>query len=470
MSLVAPEAQDLIIIGATGDLAGRKLLPALHRLERAGLLPVDGRIIGYARTVYSDEQFRNLAADAVRAAGGNPVGDAWDRFAERLTFVCAAQGGMADLAKRSMRPGRLIYLATPPSAFSTVARELAEAKLVDGARLIVEKPFGHDLDSSRALDRTLHEYFDERQIFRIDHYLGKETVQNILVFRFANSVFERVWHREAIEYVQISLAEDLGIEGRGSFYDEVGALRDVVQNHAMQILSLLTMEPPASFDAEAIRDEKVKVLRAVQPVDPAAVVRAQYGSGRLAAGSVPAFRDEPGVKPDSDTETFVAARLRIENWRWAGVPFYLRAGKRLPLRATEVFIGFRSAPICPFDTAGVHGLEPNHLALRIQPREGISFCFLAKEPGPDIRVQPVTMDFSYDTAFDAQPAEAYERVLHAALIGDHTAFARADEVDRAWTILQPAIDAPPPLRSYPAGTWGPEEADALIAPEHWHLQ
>ena len=470
MSPAAPAPQDLILVGATGDLARRKVLPALSRLAAEGLLPPDTRIIGYARSSYSEEQFRNLAAEAVRGAGGDVDGDAWERFAKRLTFVCAKQGGMAEVAKRSTRHTRLVYLATPPSAFAPIARELAAHRLVDGARLIIEKPFGHDQASSQALDRDLHDCFDERQIFRIDHYLGKETVQNLLAFRFANSLFERVWDRDAIDHVQITLAEEIGVEGRGPFYEEVGALRDVVQNHALQMLSLLAMEPPASFHADAIRDEKVKLLRAVQPFDPADVVRGQYDPGKEDGRDVPGFRGEDGVRADSQTETMVAVRFRIENWRWAGVPFYLRAGKRLPRRATEVFVGFRAAPIRPFDSAGVQGIEPNHLIIRIQPNEGISLCFLAKEPGPDMRVRPVTMEFSYSDAFDAAPAEAYERVLYSAMVGDHTVFARADEVDRAWAIVQPILDAPPPIRSYPAGTWGPPAAEELIAPERWHLR
>ncbi len=429
-----------------------------------------GRIIGYARSAYSNDQFRSLVADAVRTAGGNPAGDPWDRFASRLHFVCPAQGGFAELAKQSTRQRRFIYLATPPSALLALAQELAGQQLVDGAHLIIEKPLGHDLASFRELNRGLREYFDERQLYRIDHSLGKETVHNILAFRFANSVFERLWNRDAIEHVQITVAEEIGVEGRGNFFDEVGTLRDVIQNHAMQLLSLLTMEPPASLDAEAIRNERVKVLRAVQRVDPSAVVRAQYDSGRLAAESVPGFRDEAGVRRGSDTETFVALRLRIENSRWTGVPFYLRAGKRLPRRATEVFIGFRSAPTHLFERADLHTPEPDHLVLRILPHEGISFSFLARELWPEIRLEPATMDYSYSAASDAHPADAFGRVLQAALAGDHTAFARADEVDRAWEILQPALYAPQRACSYAPGTWGPTEADALIAPREWHLQ
>ena len=465
-----PEPQDLILIGATGDLAKRKLLPALYRLSQDGLLPPQGRLIGYARSARSDGQFRSLAAEAVRGAGGSPSGEHWDRFAARLTYVGEEDHGLAEVAKRAPGPVRLIYLATPPSAFAPVAKDLARHQLVAGARLIIEKPFGHDRASARTLDRELHDHFAEEQIFRIDHYLGKETVQNILAFRFANSVFERSWHREAIEHVQITLAEEIGVEGRGSFYDEVGALRDVVQNHALQILSLAAMEPPASFDAESICDEKVKLLRAIQPLHPADVVRGQYGPGRVDRENVPGFREEKGVPADSNTETFAALRLHIENWRWAGVPFYLRAGKRLPRRATELFIRFRAAPVLPFANAGLHDLEPGHLVIRIQPEEGVSFGFLAKEPGPEMRLQPVTMDFSYQTAFGARPAEAYERVLHAAMVGDHTVFARADEVDHAWALLQPALEAPQPISFYPAGSWGPTEADTFIAAGGWHLR
>jgi glucose-6-phosphate 1-dehydrogenase len=342
--------------------------------------------------------------------------------------------------------------------------------LVTGTRLIVEKPLGRDLASARELDTTLHDVFAESQIFRIDHYLGKETVQNILVFRFGNSIFERVWNRDAIDHVQITVAESIGIEGRGAFYEEVGALRDIIQNHVFQVLSLLTMEPPASFYPEAIRDEKAKLFHAMQPLDPATVVRGQYTSGRLGGEAVPGYREEDNVDPNSSTETFVALQLCIDNWRWAGVPIYLRTGKRLPRRATEVLVSFRDVPIQLFQGTGVEQLPANHLSISIQPAEEITFAFLAKVPGPEIRVKPVRMNFSYEDSFMAEPAEAYERLLHDAMDGDRTLFARADGVERAWNVVQPVLDAMPPICFYPAGSWGPREADFLIEPHHWHLQ
>jgi glucose-6-phosphate 1-dehydrogenase len=305
---------------------------------------------------------------------------------------------------------------------------------------------------------------------RIDHYLGKETVQNILVFRFGNSVFERVWNRDAIDHVQMTVAESVGVEGRGAFYEEVGALRDIVQNHVLQVLSLLTMEPPANLAPEAIRDEKAKVIHAMQPLDASGTVRGQYTAGTVGGAAVPAYREEKGVAADSATETFFAARLEIDSWRWASVPFFLRTGKRLPRRATEVAIAFRDPPLCFFEGTGVQQLRPDHLVLRIQPDEGITFTFLAKQPGPEISTRPVSMNFSYRDSFMTEPGEAYERLLHDAMAGDHTLFAREDGIERAWMVVQPALDNPAPLCMYPAGSWGPCEADELIAPHTWHLR
>ena len=471
MSLQAPEDQDIVIIGGTGDLARRKLLPALYNLHLEGLLPAQGKIIGYARTRRSDDEFRAAAAAAVKEFSRTGLDEkAWSSFAERLTFVWAEPDGFAGVRRRCEQPTRLIYLATPPSTFPSTIRALGEHGLDSGTRLVVEKPFGHDVASAEELENTLHEVFEEPQIFRIDHYLGKETVQNILVFRFGNSIFERVWNRDAIDYVQITVAESIGIEGRGAFYEEVGALRDIIQNHVFQVLSLLAMEPPSSFDPEAIRDEKVKLFHAMQLLDPASVVRGQYTSGRINDEQVPGYLEEAGVAGDSSTETFVALQLHIDNWRWAGVPFFLRTGKRLPRRATEVLISFRDIPVRFFEGTGVQQLPANHLTISIQPDEEITFAFLAKVPGPEIKVKPVQMNFSYGDAFMAQPAEAYERLLHEAMDGDHTLFARGDGVERAWAVVQPVLDAIPPVRPYPAGSWGPPEADRLIAPRTWHLR
>jgi glucose-6-phosphate 1-dehydrogenase len=470
MTLAKPENQDIIIIGATGDLARRKLLPALYNLYATDdLLPEKGRIIGYARSRLSDEEFRARAADGVREFSRTGLDEkAWPAFEERLTFVCAEPEGFPGLLERCEQPSRLVYLSIPPSAFPATIRDLGECGMVEGTRLVVEKPFGRDVTSARDLGATLHEEFGESQIFRIDHYLGKETVQNILVFRFGNSIFERSWNRDAIDHIQITVAESLGIEGRGSFYEEVGALRDIIQNHVFQVLSLLTMEPPSSFEPEAIRDEKAKVFHAIQPLDPASIVRAQYAGGPVDGERVPGYREEEGVSPDSNTETYAALQLCIDNWRWAGVPIYLRTGKRLPRRTTEVTVSFKDVPICFFEGTGVEELPANHLTIGIQPDEQITFSFLSKIPGPEITVKPVRMNFSYGDSFMAQPAEAYERLLHDAMHGDRTLFARGDSVERAWAVVQPVLDDLPPVCAYPAGTWGPPEADTLIAPRRWH--
>ncbi|MCH8007319.1 MAG: glucose-6-phosphate dehydrogenase [Chloroflexi bacterium] len=471
MSLEPPPDQDIVIIGATGDLARRKLLPALYNLfTPSQLLPKRGNIVGYARRRIDTAEFRAMAKEAVREFSRTELDEkAWAAFEQRLTFVCAEPDGYPGLLPELQQPERLVYLATPPSTFRSVAVELGECGLAKGTKLVVEKPFGRDLASGRELDETLHDVFEESQIFRIDHYLGKETVQDILIFRFGNALFERVWNRDAIDHVQFTVAESIGIEGRGAFYEETGALRDIIQNHVFQVLALLTMEPPTSFDAEAIREEKHKLFQAMQPVDPSRVVRGQYTAGKIAGNSVPGYREEPGVSQDSTAETFAAMELCIDNWRWAGVPFYLRTGKRLPERATEINIWFRDVPIHLFEGTGVDALPSNHLTLSMQPNEEITFTFLAKEPGPEIRVRPVEMSFSYGATFTQEPAEAYERLLHDAMDGDHTLFARGDSVERAWQVVQPVLDAMPPVHLYPAGTWGPSEADALIAPDSWHI-
>jgi glucose-6-phosphate 1-dehydrogenase len=470
MTEARPEDQDIVIIGATGDLARRKLFPALYRLfERREELP-EGRIIGFARSKLGDDAFCQLARTAVQSSG-QPVNEqTWAKFAQRLTYVSGEEGGYAEIAHRCQQTSRLIYLATPPSTYPTLVEELDRQNLVKGTRLLIEKPFGRDLASARALEDTLDLFFDEAQIFRIDHYLGKETVQNILVFRFANSIFERVWNRDAIDHIQITLAESIGIEGRSSFYEETGAIRDVVQNHVFQVLSLLTMEPPASFDAESLREERSKLFYAMKPIDPAHVVRAQYARGTIDGKEVPGYREEEGVDEASTTETFASMKVAIDNWRWAGVPFYLRSGKRLPRRAVEIEVSFRDAPIRFFASAGLAELPPNHLSLGIEPDESITFVFLAKVPGSEIRVQPARMEFAYGETFIGTTAQAYERLLWDAMAGDHTLFARADSVERSWEVLQPVLDAELPLHFYQAGTWGPPEADAMIAPRRWHLR
>jgi glucose-6-phosphate 1-dehydrogenase len=471
MSLKPPPPQDIVIIGASGDLSRRKLLPALYDLAAVGLLPERGDIIGLARSELGHERFRELAQESIEQFSRTGFDEkVWAELAPRLTFVRLDDEGYTHLTECTRERERLVYVAVPPSAMPRVVRNLHHFGLVSGTRVIIEKPFGRDLESSRDLNRIVHDSFDESQVFRIDHYLGKETVQNILVFRFGNSVFERVWNRDAVEHVQITVAESIGVEGRGAFYEETGALRDIVQNHVLQVLSVLTMEPPANLAPESIRDEKAKVLRAMQPLDPVKTVRGQYTVGTIDGEAVPGYREEPGVALDSKIETFFAAQMEIDTWRWAGVPFFLRAGKRLPRRATEVSIVFREAPLCLFEGTCVERLRPNHLTLRIQPDEGTKFTFLAKQPGEEVSVQQVSMDFSYRGSFMTEPAEAYERLLHDAMHGDHTLFIREDGLERAWMVVQPALDNPAPLCTYPAGTWGPREADELIAPHTWHLR
>ncbi|HVF11697.1 MAG TPA: glucose-6-phosphate dehydrogenase, partial [Actinomycetota bacterium] len=357
---------------------------------------------------------------------------------------------------------------TPPSAFELIAQRIAEQELSPRSRIVVEKPFGRDVESARSLNEALHRVFDENQIFRIDHYLGKETVQNILVLRFSNGMFEPIWNRRYVSSVQVDVAESVGIEGRGKFYEEAGVIRDIVQNHMMQLVATLMMEPPASFDAESIRDEKVKLLRAVPRLKPENVVRGQYVSGMVDGKGVVGYRQETDVASDSFTESFVAIRAEIENWRWAGVPIFLRTGKRLPLRATTITVVFKDAPHMLFEESGLAAPSPNHLTIRVQPDEGITLTFDAKVPGPEMEIAPVDMSFDYDTSFMTEPAEAYERLIHDAMEGDATLFTRADEIERAWEIVEPLLDKTRP-EFYEAGSWGPRESEQLVAPGIWHL-
>jgi glucose-6-phosphate 1-dehydrogenase len=480
----------LVVFGATGDLAHRKLYPALASLATRGQLPRRLAVVGVSRTRMSDEDFATEVRNAIAKAGdGEPEGrqtvldergvqyryiagsfdddNTYRTLGEVLT-ACDAQHGTSGNA--------LYYLATIPQLFGRVAAGLGNAGLAEEApdtfrRVIVEKPFGRDLESSRALDADLHRYFREHQIFRIDHYLAKETVQNILALRFTNTIFEPIWNRRYVDHVQITVAEDLGVEHRGTFYEMSGALRDILQNHLLQVLALTTMEPPASFDANAIRDEKVKALRSVRPLDPASltrvVVRGQYTRGEVGGVDVPGYREEEGVAPDSNVETYLGLELDVDNWRWAGVPFYVRTGKRLPHRVTEVALRYKPVPFLPLPPTAVHSVEPNTMVLNIQPDEGITLEFAAKVPGTTFRVRGVELDFRYQRAFTEQAPEAYERVLGDAFLGDATLFIRADEVDQAWRIVQPLIDAfdagTVPLFFYPAGSWGPKEADDLLA-------
>jgi len=482
MSLRSPSPQAIVVFGATGDLTRRKILPALYNLARQGLLPDRYAVVGYARTEWDEEGFREHARSAVEEFSRTPLDEAsWKPFADSLSYLSGPFddpscfdpliGHLARIDEDAgTEGGRLYYLATPPSAFPVIIERLGEVGPGRKARVVIEKPFGHDLGSSRELNQVVHEVFDEQRIFRIDHYLGKETVQNILVFRFANSLFERAWNRDAIDHIQITVAESVGLEGRAAYYEEAGSIRDMIQNHVLQALSFLAMEPPRSLEPEAIRDEKVKLLRAVRPFDPTDVVRGQYSRGTRDGTEVSSYLEEAGVAPDSTVETFVAVRAWIDNWRWQGVPFYLRAGKHLPRRATEVVVVFREAPAYLFNEVGISRCDPDHLVIRIQPDEGISLAFHAKQPGPGISLQEVVMDFGYGSSFTTEPAEAYERLLHDAMAGDHTLFTREDGVERAWQIVMPVVERPGPVQTYPAGTWGPPSADDLIAPRSWHTR
>jgi glucose-6-phosphate 1-dehydrogenase len=468
--------QVIVIFGASGDLTHRKILPALYNLFREGMLPERVAIVGYARTEWTDDEFREEARKAIDEFSRTPLeDDHWKPFSELISYRSGAfddekafhplHDHLAELdTARGTEGRRLYYAATPPSAFPVIIDRIGECPRSEERRIIIEKPFGRDLDSARALTQKVHEVFDETEVFRIDHYLGKETVQNLLVFRFANSLYERVWNRDAIDHVQITVAEDVGVEHRGGYYEEAGVIRDMLQNHLLQLTAFLAMEPPQTLSAEYVRDEKVKLLRAMRTFSPDDVVFGQYEAGP--AG--PSYRDEPDVAPDSVTPTYFALRAHIGNWRWAGVPFYLRSGKRLEQRATELMIMFKQVPTALYEHLDQPCPPPDHLVIRVQPEEGISFTFQAKEPGPGFNPKSVNMDFTYAEEFSAPRIEAYERLIHDAMIGDHTLFTRADEVERAWEIVTPLLEPASPVM-YAAGSRGPAEADELIAPNYWHL-
>ena len=481
----------IVIFGVRGDLTKRKLLPALYDLRCNGLLPREFAIVGVGRREMDDAGLRDELGRELRTFATRPVAEeVWADFRERLHYV---RGGVEDPATYRTLAGRLaeldrehhtggnalFYLATPPGEFAELARNLGSAGLVreeDGAwrRVVVEKPFGRDLDSARALNEVLRKAMREDQVFRIDHYLGKETVQNILVFRFANGIFEPVWNRRYIDHVQLTVAEDIGVEGRGAFYEQAGALRDVIQNHMFQLLALMAMEPPISFRADDVRDEKLKALRSIRPMKPEEVlqraVRGQYGEGRAEAVAVPAYRSEPSVSPESRVETYGALELLVENWRWAGVPFYLRSGKRLAKRATQIVIEFKRAPLLLFRQVSLEGIEPNRLVLHIQPNEGITLQMKAKIPGPSIQMKAVDLHFNYRDLGDTSAATGYETLLYDCMVGDSTLFHRADMVDAAWEIATPILDVweslpPRDFPNYAPGTWGPATADELIRRE-----
>jgi glucose-6-phosphate 1-dehydrogenase len=482
--VVSPYAVDervtLAIFGASGDLTRRKLIPALWSLYQGRTLPEPFSIIAVARSELTNDAFRAKMREAVAdfARVQPPTEAVWERFASCLSYVPGDPNDPA-LYQRLSRaleghPKRLFYCATPPSLYPAIVTHLGESGLSRDrggwTRIIIEKPFGRDLESAQALNALITAYFREQQVYRIDHYLGKETVQNILVFRFANGIFEPLWNRQHVDHVEITVGETIGVATRGPYYEEAGALRDMVQNHMLQLLCLIAMEPPVTFDADPVRDEKNKVMRALKPIDPASVdevaVRGQYGPGWVESERVPGYRKERGVQPDSPTETYAALEVFVDNWRWAGVPFYLRTGKRLARRVSEIAIQFKRTPHLIFrrDPAGVH---PNALALRIQPDEGISLTVEAKAPGPELKLEPVTMDFRYGEVFGAEPPEAYERLLLDAVNGDATLYARGDWVEHAWAVLEPVLQAwssgpPPKFPNYEAGTWGPAEADTFI--------
>jgi len=467
--LPVPPDQDLVVFGASGDLAHRKLLPALYNLEGSGLLPARCTILGLSLDPLDDEGFRQMAQKAVRTFSRTPLdATVWERFARRLRFRPSTADVLHQLEDVLSEPTRVFYLAVPPSAFGPILQQLRQAGLQRGGGIIIEKPFGHDLASACELNRALHQVVPEDRVFRIDHYLGKETVQNLLVLRFGNTLFQRIWNRDVIARVELTVAEDIGVEDRGALYEETGAIRDVVQNHLFQLLALTCMGAPTSFAADALRDEKVKVLRAIRPIQPSDVVRGQYTAGTAGGLRLAGYRAIPGVAADSVTETYAALRLHIDTWEWADVPFYLRTGKALVTRRTEIMLRFRDVPLHFFQGTDIAVLDPNRLTLRIQPDEGISLIFNAKQPGPQVVEQPVRMDFAYGTSFKTQPAEAYERLLHDVLLSDHTLFIREDETEAAWAALQPTLDRMPAIHEYAAGSQGPKAAADLVPPPGWH--
>lgn len=475
----------IVIFGATGDLTRRKLVPALYNLFREGLLHANTTILGFARRDWSDDYFRTLLFDeGSKHSRARLDGEDWPAFISRVSYIRSTfedAEGYSALAQRldaidaeqGTSGNRMFYLATPPESYEDIINNLGAAGLANSpnggwTRIIVEKPFGHDLESALHLNKVVHDVFEERQVYRIDHYLGKETVQNLLVLRFANGIFEPLWNRRYIDHVQITVAESIGVEGRGGYYEQAGAIRDMVQNHMMQLLSLTAMEPPVGgASADAVRDEKVKVLRAVRPIAPADVnkisVRGRYSAG---PGTAPAYLDETGVQANSTTETYVAMRFEIESWRWAGVPFYLRTGKRMPVRASEITVVFKSAPLLLFQDGPMSRSAPNELSIRIQPNEGIALRFNSKVPGQAGDIRPVTMNFNYVDAFGGESPEAYERLLLDAMTGDTTLFTRSDEVETSWSLINPIIEGwktlGSPIHEYVGGSWGPDASHEFI--------
>ncbi len=488
-----PEPCVMVIFGVTGDLTARKLMPALYDLAIGHPLPEGFSVVGVSHRDWDDEKFRSEMREAVERGARTPVTDeGWELFSQGLFYVRGDFGGedtYTDLKQRldqvdeerRAHGNRMFYLASAPRFYGPIIKHLSASGIAHRQdiyfdrdtgwnRVVIEKPFGRDVATARALNSEIGSVFSERQIYRTDHYLGKETVQNVLAFRFANTLFEPVWNRQYVDHVQITVAESLGVEERAGFYEEAGALRDMVQSHILQLLSVIAMEPPAHFNGNALRDEKVKVLRAVVPPMGDELmqktVRGQYDEGFLSGRKMPAYRDEKGVRPGSKTETFVAMELAIDNWRWAGVPFYLRTGKRLPRRVTEIAVQFKKVPHLMFQSAGDVDLSPNVITIRIQPDEGIALKFAAKVPGPTTQLRPVRMDFLYGSSFGEAGPDAYERLLLDAMLGDPTLFARRDEVETAWSIVQPILDGwrdmALPVYPYESGSWGPTKSDSIL--------
>jgi glucose-6-phosphate 1-dehydrogenase len=478
----------LVIFGATGDLTKRKLIPALYNLLKGGLLPKAFAVVGLGATEIDADAFRKRISDEIQSFATEPVEPAaWAWLAERIHYSAGEFTGpiLYDRVKELLQKvdaqfgtkgNYLFYLATNPSLFCQIVQLLGSSGLTkqesgQWRRVIIEKPFGRDLESARTLNMDIRQVLDEQQIYRIDHYLGKETVQNILVFRFANGIFEPIWNRRYIDHVQITVAESVGVERRGRYYEEAGALRDMVANHIFQLVALTAMEPPISFAADAVRDEKAKLLRAIAPMAPEEIlgrtVRGQYAPGSIGGEAVPGYRGEFQVAPDSSVETFVAVRLMIDNWRWAEVPFYIRTGKRMPKHSTEIAVQFKRAPFQLFRSTDVGRLSPNRLIIQIQPDEGISLQFGAKIPGSTVRIGSVAMDFEYAKYFGNKPNTGYETMLYDAMHGDLTLFNRFDSVEASWSILAPILDVwhALPARNFPnyaAGSWGPHEAEDLM--------
>ena len=475
----APDPCMLVIFGASGDLTKRKLFPALYSLAYRRLLPERFAVVGVARTEESDEDFSERMKRAVQQHSRDEFrDDVWELLAKGMRYVAtdfADEAGEDRLAQtlteldseHDTHGNRVYYLATPPVVFKTVVEAIGKRRATTGwTRLIVEKPFGRDLQSARELNATIEKYFDESEVFRIDHYLGKETVQNTMVLRFANGIFEPIWNRQFVDHVQITVAESIGIEGRGSYYEQAGAIRDIFQNHLLQLLAITAMEPPIDFTADSVRNEKVKVLRALHTPGPKSVVRGQYGRGYIEGEEVVGYREEPDVDPQSMTETYVAAKLYVDNWRWADTPFYVRMGKRLPRRETTIAIQFKKAPHPPFEELATEGLRPNVLIVHVQPDEGVSIAMGVKVPGLGMTIRNVHMDFLYGGSFRTGMPEAYERLILDAMLGDATLFTRIDEVYEQWSLVDAIVASWPRDRpafpNYPAGTWGPPSADELL--------